>query len=53
MLKNRTTLRQKTKAGKGICKNSAIPSKNPTCKSWASKKKKRCKPEGYIIYSTK
>jgi hypothetical protein len=32
---------------KGICKNSATPSKDQTQESWALKKK-RCKPKEYI-----
>jgi hypothetical protein len=47
--KNRSTLRQDSKAAKGICNNSVTPSQDQTCESWASKKKKRCKPNGYVI----
>jgi hypothetical protein len=32
------------RAVKGIYKDSAIPSREQTCESWASKKEKRCKP---------
>jgi hypothetical protein len=35
------------------CKNSATPSKEKTQKAWDSKKDKRCKPKGYLIYSSK
>jgi hypothetical protein len=41
------------RAAKGIQKNSATPSKDQTCESQASKKERRCKPKGYVIYSTK
>jgi hypothetical protein len=53
--KNKTTqlLRQNSKVAKGICKNSATPSKDQTCESGTSKKEKRWKPKEYTIYSTK
>jgi hypothetical protein len=38
---------------KGIHKNSATPSNDKTCKSWALKKKKRFTQKIYAIYSTK
>jgi hypothetical protein len=38
---------------KRIHKNSATPSKDQICETWASRKEKRNKPKGYIIYSTK
>jgi hypothetical protein len=38
---------------KGICKNSATPSKDQIRESGALKKEKRCKPKGYITYSIK
>jgi hypothetical protein len=41
-----------SRAAKGILKNSAIPSKDKICKSWALKEK-RYKPKEYLIYSTK
>jgi hypothetical protein len=44
-------LRQGSKATKRICKNSVTPSKEQICESWALKK--RCKPKGYVIHSTK
>jgi hypothetical protein len=42
--KNIRTLRQDSRGAKGICKTSATPSTDQTCKSWAFKKK-RCKPK--------
>jgi hypothetical protein len=38
---------------KGTHKNSAIPSKDQTCESWALKKEKRCKTKVYVIFSIK
>jgi hypothetical protein len=40
-------------AVRGMCKNSATPSKDKTWKSWALKKEKRCRPKAKEIYSTK
>jgi ribosomal protein S13 len=54
-LKDKTDIKKKqnSTASKGTHKNLEIPSKGQTCKSWASKKEKRCKLKVYIIYSTK
>jgi hypothetical protein len=59
-LENKIDTKEKTgklledsKFAKGIWNNSATPSKDQTCESWALKKEKRYKPKGYIIYSTK
>jgi hypothetical protein len=37
-----------SRAVKGICKNSANPSKTQTWESWILKKEKRYKPKGYL-----
>jgi hypothetical protein len=37
---------------KGIWKNLSTPSKDQAGESWELKIEKRCKPKGYIIYST-
>jgi hypothetical protein len=47
--KTEEILDKRIESCKGIHKNSATPLKD---QSWASKQK-RCKPKGYVIYSTK
>jgi hypothetical protein len=60
-LKNKIEIKEKTegilvkqlKCCKGICKNSATPSKDQTRESRALKKDKRYKPKRYVRYSIK
>jgi hypothetical protein len=49
--KTEESLGKKSRAAKGTHKKSVTPWKDQTCKTWALKK--RCKPRGYVIYSTK
>jgi hypothetical protein len=51
--KTEELLDKDARTAKGIHNNSTNPSKDQAYKSWSSKKEKRYKPKGYIIYSTK
>jgi hypothetical protein len=47
--KTEELLDKRLRSAKGICKNSETPSKEQICQSWALKKEKRSKPQGYVI----
>jgi hypothetical protein len=48
--KTEELLEKDSKTVKEMQKNSADPSKDQTCESWALKKEKRGNPRGYVIF---